>query len=234
MNYKKLIYISVTTVTVFGLIITACSKKKKEEEITITLKTEGTAPSQTSIPSQLQPVPRPIESNKEPATNKAKAENPKKHVKPLHREIYVKTTSSTPAKKQPEEVTVNVPSSKLQPSPADVAKKEIIAIINRQKQAMAQKNVGLALEDLAGNRAQNASTLENYFNRYQKIDVSFSKISINVSGNTATAIMNQKTSIVTKSLIPETITELTEVQWTFVNDNNRWLITATQILKKIQ
>ena len=99
---------------------------------------------------------------------------------------------------------------------------------------MITKNVPLALQDIAGNNDQNKRALEDYFNRYEKIDVNFSNISINVSGSSATAVMDQRTSIVTKSLIPQTITELTRVQWTFIEEDNRWLISGTQILSKMK
>jgi hypothetical protein len=127
-----------------------------------------------------------------------------------------------------------VPPAAPQPSPEDVARQNVLAIINRQKQAMVTKNVSLALQDIAGNSDQNKQALEDYFNRYEKIDVNFSNISINVSGNTAIAVMDQRTSIVTKSLIPQTITESTKVQWTFIEENSRWLISGTQILAKMK
>ncbi|MCL5879055.1 MAG: hypothetical protein M1428_04575 [Deltaproteobacteria bacterium] len=156
MNYKKIVVLCSVAMIASATVFSACSKKKKEEDITITLKTEGAIPA-----------------------------------------FY-------------------------------------IYLIKRQKLAMITKNVPLALQDIAGNNDQNKRALEDYFNRYEKIDVNFSNISINVSGNTATAVMDQRTSIVTKSLIPQTITELTKVQWTFIEEDDRWLISGTQILSKMK
>lgn len=241
MNYRGLSYLRknknllpalALVVLSCGFIFSSCSKKKSEEEITITLKTEGTTLSQPAVappPAQGEPS-FPVKQGHE-AVVKAKTGEEK----PEHRVARaVQQHNENETANKATQVAVNVPPAVKGPSPEDIARQQVLAIIDRQKQAMVTKNVSLALEDIAGNNDQNKRTLEDYFNRYDKIDVTFSNISINVSGNTAIAVMDQKTSIVTKSVIPQTITELTKVQWTFVDGNNRWFISGTQILAKMK
>lgn len=231
MSYRKFIMVGMGIAFLSVLLFSACSKKKSEEEITITLKTEGALPSQPPAAVR-QPLPARQETE-HAAKTRSREEKPVRHVletgqQPAQNKTANKTTRvavNTPSVSQPQ------PSG---PSPEDVTKQQILAVIDRQKQAMATKNVTLALEDIAGSHDQNKQALEDYFNRYDKIDVNFYNISVNVSGNTATALMNQRTSIVTKGIIPQTVTELTKVQWTFVDENNRWLITGTQILAKLK
>ncbi len=237
MSYRKFIMIGMGIAFLSVLLFSACSKKKSEEEITITLKTEGALPSQTVAASQppaavRQPLPVRHETEHS-AKTRSREEKPVRHVlgagqQPAQNKTANETTS----------VAVNTPSASQPqpqgPSPEDIAKQQILAVIDRQKQAMATKNVALALEDIAGNHDQNKQALEDYFNRYDTIDVNFYNITVNVSGNTASALMNQRTSIVTKGIIPQTVTELTKVQWTFVDENNRWVITGTQIMAKLK
>jgi len=233
MNYKKISVIHIILVIMLIMVFSACSKKKKEEDITITLKTEGTVASQAITPqaSQLpKPLPKPVEGRKAKPVLATK-ENAKKNreenkIVPLQEQS---TTNKLPQVQ--EQLATNVPLPS-QPSAEEIAKQEILSIINRQKQAMKTKNISLALEDIAGNINQNKKALEDYFNRYANIDVDFFNISITVQGNTATAVMNQKTSVVTKSLIPQTITELNRVQWTFIRENKKWFISGTQILSR--
>ncbi len=232
MSYKKIALICSVAMIVSATVFSSCSKKNKEEDITITLKTEGAVPAQTSTaqgPSQEKPLTQ--EKHKTlPIQRETPKEARHEKVGPLPERKTLENNNRTAR----EQVASNVPHAAPQPSPEDVARQHVLAIINRQKQAMVTKNVSLALQDIAGNSDQNKRALEDYFNRYEKIDVNFSNISINVSGNTAIAVMDQRTSIVTKSLIPQTITELTRVQWTFVEDSNRWLISGTQILSKLK
>ena len=231
MNYKKIVVLCSVAMIASATVFSACSKKKKEEDITITLKTEGAVPAQP--PAGQTPRPAEQQAKEQPKPVPGKRES----VKEVRRE----RVSSLPQRKVPgnktesiQQVASAVPQPPQQPSPEAVAREQIRSIINRQKQAMITKNVSLALQDIAGNNEQNKRALEDYFNRYEKIDVNFSNISVNVSGNTATAVMDQRTSIVTKSLIPQTITELTKVQWTFIEEDNRWLISGTQILSKLK
>ena len=229
MNYKKIVVLCSVALFASATVFSSCSKKKKEEDITITLKTEGAVPA--GPPAGQIPRPAEQQAKEQPKPVPGKRER----VKEVRRE----RVSSLPQRKVPgiktepiqQQVANAVPQ---QPSPEAVAREQIRSIINRQKQAMITKNVPLALQDIAGNNEQNKRALEDYFNRYENIDVNFSNISINVSGNTATAVMDQRTSIVTKSLIPQTITELTRVQWTFVEEGGRWLISGTQILSKMK
>ncbi|MCL4557690.1 MAG: hypothetical protein M1491_03530 [Deltaproteobacteria bacterium] len=230
MNYKKLVIIHTAIAFSIVLMLPACSKKKSEEEITITLKTEGSVPSQ-SVSAQPSVQARPALPVKHEAGATVGARE-KRLVSRTARQPQKSARNET-VKKTPM-VAVNAPSPVSGPSPEDIAKQQILAIIDRQKQAMVTKNVSLALEDIVGSHDQNRQALEDYFNRYDKIDVSFSNISINVMAGTAIAVMDQRTSIVTKSVIPQTITELTRVQWTFVDVNGRWYISGTQILSKLK
>ncbi len=232
MSYKKIVLICSVAMIVSATVFSSCSKKNKEEDITITLKTEGAAPAQPStaqVPSQEKPLTQ--EKHKtEPMQREKFKEARHEKARPLPERKSPENNGLTAR----EQVASNVPPAAPQPSPEDIARQHVVAIINRQKQAMVTKNVSLALQDIAGSSDQNKRALEDYFNRYEKIDVNFSNISVNVSGNTATAVMDQRTSIVTKSLIPQTITELTRVQWTFIEEDNRWLISGTQILSKMK
>ena len=231
MSYKKIIMLCSVVLIASATVFSACSKKKKEEDITITLKTEGTVPAQQTAGQ----TPRPPEQTPEKT-------KPSPGKRERVKEVRHERAASAPEPKitgnrvqsEPQHVASAAPQPAPQPSPEAIARDQIRSIINRQKQAMITKNVPLALQDVAGNNDQNKRALEDYFNRYDKIDVNFSNISINVSGNTATALMDQKTSIVTKSLIPQTITELTRVQWTFVEEDGRWFISGTQILSKMK
>lgn len=230
MNYKKGIFVYIVLFIIFTLVVSTCSKKKKEEDITITLKTESAISSHQITPST-STLSKPLKKEKPKIVS-----SPKKEVEIRQKKMEI-TSSQQQISKEPQvqqQVAVNTPAPQPQPSLEDIAKQEIMSIINRQKQAMKTKNISLALEDLAGNTNQNKKALEDYFNRYEKIDVDFYNISININGNNAFVIMNQKTSVVTKSLIPQTISEQTKVQWTFVKEDNRWLISGTQILGRMK
>ena len=232
MNYKKIVVLCSVAIIASATVFSACSKKKNEEDITITLKTEGAVPAQP--PAGQTPRLEEQQAKEKPNPVPGKREN----VKEVRRERVVSLPQRKVSRNKTEPIQQQVasatPQPPPQPSPEAVARELIRSIINRQKQAMITKNVPLALQDIAGNNEQNKRALEDYFNRYEKIDVNFSNISINVSGSSATAVMDQRTSIVTKSLIPQTITELTRVQWTFIEEDNRWLISGTQILSKMK
>ncbi len=221
---KKFVVLCFGAAVMAAGLVGACSKKGKEQDITITLKTEGTAPVRTAA---TPPAPAPAQQPAVPV-HRRPAPRTRKEV----REIRHEQAAPRPARQVQEKVASAAPPPG--PSPQEIAQEQILAIIGRQKQAMVTKNVPLALQDVAGNNDQNKQALEEYFSRYEKIDVSFSNISINVAGTSAIAVMNQRTSIVTKSLIPQTITELTKVQWTFIQENGRWLISGTQILQKLK
>lgn len=231
MSYKKIFVLCTAAVVCTLLVFSACSKKKSEEEITITLKTEGSPAAQAATAQAVAAAKPAVPEHSEPVPVRRGKERTARHEKAMKLPAQqVPEKRAAPAGTQ---VASTAPPAVQQTSPDDIARQQILAIINRQKQAMAAKNVNLALADLAGNHDQNQRTLQDYFNRYDKISVIFSNISINVSGSSAFAVMDQKTSIVTKSVIPQTVTEHTKVQWTFVQENGRWLITGTQILSRV-
>ncbi len=232
MSYKRFVITGVAVVLSSVLMLSACSKKKSEEEITITLKTEGTVSPQ-SVTTDTSTSTRPSVPLKQEAVHDRKG-RVKKTEQAMVQPLQGQTAPENKTPGMQTQVASNAPPVVQQPSPEDIARQQILAIINRQKQAMAAKNVNLALEDLAGNHDQNEQALQDYFDRYEKISVDFSNISVNVSGGTAIAVMDQRTSIVTKSVIPQTVTELTKVQWTFVDENGKWFITGTQILSKMK
>ncbi len=213
----------------------ACSKKKSEEDITITLRTEAPAPvvSPASPSSTTVRPARPPEKGAVPHKKSRSTQARHRAVKPVSKPVPGGAPVESRAAPARTQVAVNVPPAVKQPSPADAARQQILAIIGRQRSAMASKNIDLALRDIAGNHDQNRRALQDYFDRYKKISVDFSNISIDVSGGTATAVMDQRTSIVTRGFISQTVTELTRVQWTFVNTQGRWLITGTRILSKM-
>ncbi len=230
MNYRKFLLTIIIIIISFGLMLSACSKKKKEQEITITLKTEGVTPAKHGT----APPAAKTTSQKKQKSITAKKKRLKKINRTYNKRIPAVSHVKNKAIAGKTQIATNIPATISAPSPEDIAKRAIIAIIGRQKQAMATKDINLALEDLAGNHKQNEQTLKGYFDRYEKINVNFSNISINIIGSSATATMDQKTAIVTKSIIPQTITELTKVQWKFVNKNGRWLITGTHILARLK
>ncbi len=230
MHYKRLVRIAMVIAVSALLMLPACSRKKSEQEITITLKTEGIAPSQPVVVEPAAPAkPARAARHETEAANRARE---KRQGRVAQQQARTPLTGGAVEKMT--QVAVIVPPASRVPSQETIAKQQIIAIIKRQKQAMVTKNVALALQDIAGSQGQNRQALEDYFSRYDKIHVDFSNISISVMGGTAIAVMDQRTSIVTKSVIPQTITELTKVQWTFVNEDNRWYISGTQILSKLK
>lgn len=222
-RYKKQIVLCAVAAVVAAGLLVSCSKKSTEQDITITLKTEGATPAPAAAHQAPAPLPKPAAPEHRKPAHRVRNEN---------RGITHEQEASRPVPHAPEQIAAAVPSPG--PTPQEIAQQQILAIIGRQKQAMVTKNVQLALQDVAGNNEQNRQALEEYFDRYEKIDVSFSNIAINVAGTTATAVMNQKTTIVTKSLIPQAVTELTKVQWTFVQESGRWLISGTQILSRMK
>ncbi|MGB9735450.1 MAG: nuclear transport factor 2 family protein [bacterium] len=230
MSYKKPLLTYIILLIIFASLLSSCSKKKKEEDITITLKTESTVPTQ-QVTSTTPSSPKPVTKEKQVQGIKKTETSIKQKV---HEVTATQQLQTGKELQPPQQLSVNTPPPRPEPAPEDIARQEIMSIINRQKQAMKTKNLSLALEDLAGNAEQNKKALEDYFNRYEKIDVDFSNISINVAGNSAVVVMNQRTSVVTKSLIPQTITELTRVQWTFAKENDRWVISGTQILGRMK
>ncbi|MBI3811084.1 MAG: hypothetical protein HY283_02600 [Nitrospirae bacterium] len=110
-------------------------------------------------------------------------------------------------------------------------KDQIKEILRRQEIAFENKDLALYAVDLIRITPEMKSVIERFFNRYDRITLSFENPEITLQDTTAVVIMLQTTGFLPKRE-GRLQTVQTQVRWKLVKVDGQWKIYDTTLLKK--
>ena len=105
-----------------------------------------------------------------------------------------------------------------------------MAIVRRQEVAFEEKNVALYMADMITKTPKLEKSVERFFEKHEKIEVTFEPQDITVKDKTARVILQQSTHLVPKRGRPQD--QRARILWGLTKVEGNWKINETKILEK--